>query len=159
MLWFRFCVDPGASGESLHSSQPSSSDIKSPDLMSFPEEDPREVLDWPAAHKRYTDPPPPPGTTSPTGVCVPSLVPEPVQSDPLGLLVHQGAVKLQQRSSGTGTLLTRSNSVGGPLQNLDYSQRPGHGVSTTSLPCSLQEMEVGAAPPALAGALASAQKH
>lgn len=52
---FRFCVDPSASGESLHSSQPNASsaaDIKAPDLTSFPEEDPREVLDRPAAHKR-----------------------------------------------------------------------------------------------------------
>uniref|UniRef100_A0AAQ5Z2G4 UDENN domain-containing protein n=1 Tax=Amphiprion ocellaris TaxID=80972 RepID=A0AAQ5Z2G4_AMPOC len=43
----------------------------------------------------------------------------------------------------SGTSLTRSNSVGGPLQSLDYSQRPGHGVSTTSLPCSLQEVSDG----------------
>uniref|UniRef100_A0A673AJW2 DENN/MADD domain containing 4C n=1 Tax=Sphaeramia orbicularis TaxID=375764 RepID=A0A673AJW2_9TELE len=67
------------------------------------------------------------------------LIPEPVQSDPLGLLERQAAGK-QPRSSGTS--LTRSNSVGGPLQSLDSSQRPGHGVSTTSLPCSLQEVSV-----------------
>uniref|UniRef100_A0A8C4NVP1 DENN domain-containing protein 4C n=1 Tax=Dicentrarchus labrax TaxID=13489 RepID=A0A8C4NVP1_DICLA len=72
--------------------------------------------------------------------CVSSLIPEPVQSDPLGLLEHQAAGK-QQRCSGTS--LTRSNSVGGPLQSLDYSQRPGHGVSTTSLPSSLQEVSDG----------------
>uniref|UniRef100_A0AAQ4QTD0 DENN/MADD domain containing 4C n=1 Tax=Gasterosteus aculeatus aculeatus TaxID=481459 RepID=A0AAQ4QTD0_GASAC len=59
--------------------------------------------------------------------------------DPLGLLEHQAAGK--QRSSSV-TSLTRSNSVGGPLQSLDYSQRPGHGVSTTSLPCSLQAASV-----------------
>lgn len=35
--------------------------------------------------------------------------------------------------------LTRSHSVGGPLQNIDFSQRPFHGVSTVSLPSSLQE--------------------
>ncbi|XP_067839418.1 DENN domain-containing protein 4C isoform X2 [Heptranchias perlo] len=35
--------------------------------------------------------------------------------------------------------LIRSYSVGGPLQNLDVSQRPIHGISTTSLPNSLQE--------------------
>ncbi|XP_043575050.1 DENN domain-containing protein 4C isoform X1 [Chiloscyllium plagiosum] len=35
--------------------------------------------------------------------------------------------------------LIRSYSVGGPLQNLDVSQRPAHGISTTSLPNSLQE--------------------
>uniref|UniRef100_A0A7N8YM93 DENN/MADD domain containing 4C n=1 Tax=Mastacembelus armatus TaxID=205130 RepID=A0A7N8YM93_9TELE len=71
--------------------------------------------------------------------CVSSLIPEPLQSDPLGLLEHQVAWTQQ---TSTGTSLTRSNSVGGPLQSLDYSQRPGHGVSTTSLPCSLQEVSV-----------------
>ncbi|XP_068830182.1 DENN domain-containing protein 4C isoform X8 [Capricornis sumatraensis] len=35
--------------------------------------------------------------------------------------------------------LTRSHSVGGPLQNMDFSQRPFHGISTVSLPNSLQE--------------------
>uniref|UniRef100_A0A8B9L070 DENN domain containing 4C n=1 Tax=Astyanax mexicanus TaxID=7994 RepID=A0A8B9L070_ASTMX len=39
-----------------------------------------------------------------------------------------------------GTSLTRSNSVGGPLQSLDSTQRPNHGISTTSLPNSLQEV-------------------
>nr|XP_033775547.1 DENN domain-containing protein 4C isoform X2 [Geotrypetes seraphini] len=36
--------------------------------------------------------------------------------------------------------LTRSHSVGGPLQNIDLAQRPSHGVSTVSLPNSLQEV-------------------
>ncbi|XP_044039653.1 DENN domain-containing protein 4C isoform X1 [Siniperca chuatsi] len=117
-----FYMNPSASGDSIHSTsaQPSASssaDIKTPDLITFPEEEPRETPDDQ------------PGTQK-------SLIPEPVQSDPLGLLEHQ-----QQRC--TGTSLTRSNSVGGPLQSLDYSQRPGHGVSTTSLPCSLQEMSDG----------------
>ncbi|XP_026722178.1 DENN domain-containing protein 4C isoform X3 [Athene cunicularia] len=38
-----------------------------------------------------------------------------------------------------GMSLTRSHSVGGPLQNIDLSQRPSHGISTVSLPNSLQE--------------------
>ncbi|KAM6106161.1 LOW QUALITY PROTEIN: DENN domain-containing protein 4C [Pterocles gutturalis] len=38
-----------------------------------------------------------------------------------------------------GVSLTRSHSVGGPLQN-DLSQRPSHGISTVSLPNSLQEV-------------------
>ncbi|KAM3590643.1 uncharacterized protein V6R79_013643 [Siganus canaliculatus] len=121
-----FYMNPSASGDSIHSTnaQPtasSSADIKTPDLISFPEEEPREKSnDQAGAHK--------------------SLIPEPVQSDPLGLLEHQAAGK-QPKCSGTS--LTRSNSVGGPLQSLDYSQRPGHGVSTTSLPCSLQEASDG----------------
>ncbi|XP_009869504.1 PREDICTED: DENN domain-containing protein 4C [Apaloderma vittatum] len=39
-----------------------------------------------------------------------------------------------------GVALTRSHSVGGPLQNIDLSQRPSHGISTVSLPNSLQEV-------------------
>uniref|UniRef100_A0A3B5BGB2 DENN domain containing 4C n=1 Tax=Stegastes partitus TaxID=144197 RepID=A0A3B5BGB2_9TELE len=107
-----FFMNPSASGDSIHSTstQPtasSSADIKTPDLISFPEEEPRETLDnRTATHKRYS--------------------------------FTSGK---QQRCSGTS--LTRSNSVGGPLQSLDYSQRPGHGVSTTSLPCSLQEVSDG----------------
>lgn len=117
-----FYMNPSASGDSIHSTnaQPtasSSADIKTPDLITFPEEEPRETsADQPVIQK--------------------SLIPEPVQSDPLGLVEHQ-----QQKCIGTS--LTRSNSVGGPLQSLDYSQRPGHGVSTTSLPCSLQEVSDG----------------
>ncbi|NXC62536.1 DEN4C protein, partial [Aleadryas rufinucha] len=38
-----------------------------------------------------------------------------------------------------GVSLTRSHSVGGPMQNIDLSQRPSHGISTVSLPNSLQE--------------------
>lgn len=41
-----------------------------------------------------------------------------------------------------GASLTRSHSVGGPLQNIDLSQRPSHGISTVSLPNSLQEVVV-----------------
>uniref|UniRef100_A0A7N6FI04 DENN/MADD domain containing 4C n=1 Tax=Anabas testudineus TaxID=64144 RepID=A0A7N6FI04_ANATE len=96
-----FYMNPSASGDSIHSSsaQPtvsSSADIKTADLISFSEEEPKETPDNPGK---------------------------------------------QQRCSGTS--LTRSNSVGGTLQSLDYSQRPGHGVSTTSLPCSLQEDGMG----------------
>ncbi|KAJ1218481.1 hypothetical protein NDU88_006060 [Pleurodeles waltl] len=39
-----------------------------------------------------------------------------------------------------GVSLTRSHSVGGTLQNMDFSQRPSHGISTVSLPNSLQEV-------------------
>ncbi|KAL8203101.1 UNVERIFIED_CONTAM: DENN domain-containing protein 4C [Gekko kuhli] len=38
-----------------------------------------------------------------------------------------------------GASLTRSHSVGGPLQNIDLLQRPSHCISTVSLPNSLQE--------------------
>uniref|UniRef100_A0A8C9TEZ8 DENN domain containing 4C n=1 Tax=Scleropages formosus TaxID=113540 RepID=A0A8C9TEZ8_SCLFO len=42
-----------------------------------------------------------------------------------------------------GTSLTRSNSVSGALQSLEVTPRPSHGVSTTSLPCSLQDDSLG----------------
>lgn len=121
-----FYMNPSASADSIHSTstQPTASgsaDIKAADLISFPEEEPRGTPDNKS------------GTPK-------NLVPEPVQSDPLGLLEHQAAGK-QLKPSGTS--LTRSNSVGGPLQSLDSTQRPGHGVSTTSLPCSLQEVSDG----------------
>ncbi|XP_041738425.2 DENN domain-containing protein 4C isoform X2 [Coregonus clupeaformis] len=120
-----FYLKPSASGDSIHSDQPTTTgstehkvggaaDTPRPDLISFPEsssEDPGEApASQTATHK--------------------SLVPEPAQSDPLGLL--------EQR----GTSLTRSNSVGGPLQSLVSVQRqPEHSVSTTSLPCSLTEVD------------------
>ncbi|XP_005468157.1 DENN domain-containing protein 4C isoform X2 [Oreochromis niloticus] len=121
-----FYVNPSASGDSIHSTSThptasSAADIKTPDLITFAEDEPRETAENNSGAQK-------------------SLIPEPVQSDPLGLLEHQAACKQQK---GTGTSLTRSNSVGGPLQSLDYSQRPGHGVSTTSLPCSLQEVQDG----------------
>uniref|UniRef100_A0A3Q2XAU0 DENN domain containing 4C n=1 Tax=Hippocampus comes TaxID=109280 RepID=A0A3Q2XAU0_HIPCM len=121
-----FYMNPSASGDSIHSSsggQPTAaSDMKTQDRIDFPPGEPTETL----AHS--------PGTHK-------SLVPEPAQSDPLGLLEHQASAK---RCSG-GTSLTRSNSVGGPLQSLDSPLRPGHGVSTTSLPGSLHEVSDGMA--------------
>uniref|UniRef100_A0A8C9T390 DENN domain containing 4C n=1 Tax=Scleropages formosus TaxID=113540 RepID=A0A8C9T390_SCLFO len=53
----------------------------------------------------------------------------------LGLeAVHSGTME-----GKWGTSLTRSNSVSGALQSLEVTPRPSHGVSTTSLPCSLQD--------------------
>lgn len=57
---FRFYMNPSASGDSIHSTnaQPtasSSADIKTPDLITFPEEEPRETsADQPVIQKRYT---------------------------------------------------------------------------------------------------------
>ncbi|XP_059826005.1 DENN domain-containing protein 4C isoform X2 [Hypanus sabinus] len=50
-------------------------------------------------------------------------------------LVNNGSNEPHQRTAS----LIRSYSVGGPLQNLGVSQRPAHGISTTSLPSSLHE--------------------
>ncbi|KAK0149403.1 DENN domain-containing protein 4C [Merluccius polli] len=129
-----FFMKPSVSGDSIHSAntQPiaissggsGSAQAKTPDLLTFP----------PASEERSSaDSPSTPSASHK------SLVPEPVQSDPLGLMEPQLGAKQQP----SGTFLTRSNSVGGPLQSLDSSQIPAHGISTASLPCSLQEATFG----------------
>ncbi|KAI2662307.1 DENN domain-containing protein 4C [Labeo rohita] len=123
-----FYLKASTSGDSINSSstQPAtsgSSEVKvgcssdPPDLMSFPEspEDSKGPVEMPVTQT---------GTPK-------ILVPKPVHSDPLGLMEKQA----EKRNT-----LTRSNSVGGPLQCLDLIQRPNHGISTTSLPNSLQEV-------------------
>ncbi|XP_056156609.1 DENN domain-containing protein 4C [Lampris incognitus] len=124
-----FYIKPSESGDSIHSTNTataasSPAETKTSDLITFPQSSEEDTRQTPENQSTIDK----------------SLVPEPVQSDPLGLLEHQAPGK-QQR--GNGTSLTRSNSVGGPLQSLDSSQRPSHGVSTTSLPSSLHEVSDG----------------
>ncbi|XP_051570477.1 DENN domain-containing protein 4C-like isoform X3 [Myxocyprinus asiaticus] len=124
-----FYLKTSTSGDSIHSSstQPAtsgSSEVKvgspsdPPDLMSCPEspEESEGSVEIPVSQT---------GTPK-------ILVPEPVHSNPLSLMERQ----VEKRN----TSLTRSNSVGGPLQSLDCTQRPSHGISTTSLPNSLLEV-------------------
>ena len=51
-------MNPSASGDSIHSAHPTASgsaDIKTQDLISFPEEEPRETPDdRPGTHNRYS---------------------------------------------------------------------------------------------------------
>uniref|UniRef100_A0A8C4S4X4 DENN domain containing 4C n=1 Tax=Erpetoichthys calabaricus TaxID=27687 RepID=A0A8C4S4X4_ERPCA len=113
-----FLMKPSNSGDSIHSSNiPLASDFVEQKITSSP-------------------------SVSTDLICFPeSPVKSPFQDysegskkdlvDPLGINGKQTHKK--------GTSLTRSNSVGGPLQNLDFCQRPSHGISTTSLPNSLQE--------------------
>lgn len=56
--------------------------------------------------------------------------------------LKQNRPSVTSNTTKRGTSLTRSHSVGGPLQNMDLLQRPSHGVSTVSLPNSLQEAVV-----------------
>uniref|UniRef100_A0A674EJ28 DENN domain containing 4C n=1 Tax=Salmo trutta TaxID=8032 RepID=A0A674EJ28_SALTR len=73
----------------------------------------------------------------------PGLISFPESEDPGEAPASQTATHKRSvhRSAGKrGTSLTRSNSVGGPLQSLVAQREPGHSVSTTSLPCSLIEM-------------------
>ncbi|XP_051537842.1 DENN domain-containing protein 4C-like isoform X2 [Myxocyprinus asiaticus] len=124
-----FYLKTSTSGDSIHSSstQPAtsgSSEVKvgslsdPPDLMSCPEspEDGEGSVEI---------------TVSQSGNSK-ILVPEPVHSHPLGLM--------EGHAEKRNTSLTRSNSVGGPLQSLDCTQWPSHGISTTSLPTSLLEV-------------------
>ncbi|XP_063043558.1 DENN domain-containing protein 4C [Engraulis encrasicolus] len=128
-----FYLKPSASGDSLPPTTTSEQKISSApnpsnssDLISFPEssEEGEEGED---------------STSKQTGANK-TLVLEPAQSDPLGLLERQD--RHAQRGAGGGTSLTRSNSVGGPLQSLDHAHipRPNHGISTTSLPNSLHDV-------------------
>ncbi|KAM9330665.1 DENN domain-containing protein 4C [Gastrophryne carolinensis] len=58
-----------------------------------------------------------------------------------GVTDNRGVDKKDNSAPKRGTSLTRSHSVGGTLQNIDLSQRPSFGVSTISLPNSLQEVD------------------
>ncbi|RXM34207.1 DENN domain-containing protein 4C [Acipenser ruthenus] len=122
-----FFLKPSTSGDSIHSTNV-------PMTTELVEQKAGPTVPAAADLIHFSDPP----QTSPSAA--PKLNAEEKNSentqggqvDPLGLsdrLPHK-----------RGASLTRSNSVGGPLQNMDFSQRPSHGVSTSSLPNSLQEV-------------------
>uniref|UniRef100_A0A8C7DKF0 DENN domain containing 4C n=1 Tax=Oncorhynchus kisutch TaxID=8019 RepID=A0A8C7DKF0_ONCKI len=116
-----FYLKPSASGDSIHSAshQPTTTDSTVLGVGGAADTPPPDLISFPESSSE--DP----------GEALASQTP--AQSDPLGLLEHQAGKR--------GTSLTRSNSVGGPLQSLvSYQRQPGHGVSTTSLPCSLTEV-------------------
>uniref|UniRef100_A0A8C5LT83 DENN domain containing 4C n=1 Tax=Leptobrachium leishanense TaxID=445787 RepID=A0A8C5LT83_9ANUR len=66
-----------------------------------------------------------------------SMIPSKDEEQSIATVKTSGTVTAPKKAAS----LTRSHSVGGPLQNLDLSQRPSHGVSTVSLPNSLQEVD------------------
>ncbi|MGH0153104.1 UNVERIFIED_CONTAM: hypothetical protein FKN15_061146 [Acipenser sinensis] len=122
-----FFLKPSTSGDSIHSTNV-------PMTTELVEQKAGPTVPAAADLIHFSDPP----QTSPSAA--PKLNAEEKNSentqggqvDPLGLsdrLPHK-----------RGASLTRSNSIGGPLQNMDFSQRPSHGVSTSSLPNSLQEV-------------------
>ncbi|XP_015200415.2 DENN domain-containing protein 4C [Lepisosteus oculatus] len=115
-----FFLKPSSSGDSIHSNSVPMATAGAPapagDLISFADplnDGPLGVSGQNAAEQNSE------GTLG-------------VRTEPLGLS-DRPAVK-------RGTSLTRSNSVGGPLQSMDFSQHPSHSVSTASLPSSLQEV-------------------
>ncbi|KAK1174925.1 hypothetical protein AOXY_G2536 [Acipenser oxyrinchus oxyrinchus] len=122
-----FFLKPSTSGDSIHSTNV-------PMTTELVEQKAGPTVPAAADLIHFSDPP----QTSPSAA--PELNAEEKNSentqggqvDPLGLsdrLPHK-----------RGVSLTRSNSIGGPLQNMDFSHRPSHGVSTSSLPNSLQEV-------------------
>ncbi|XP_018615207.1 DENN domain-containing protein 4C-like isoform X2 [Scleropages formosus] len=120
-----FFLKPSTSGDSIHSNSipvtlgkvqlKGAAHASSTDLIHFPESPVEGSRDAPDAQANKQK----------------SSVLELVQSDPLGLMERQAGKR--------GASLTRSNSAGGSLRSLEFAQQPSHGVSTTSLPSSLQE--------------------
>ncbi|XP_035392590.1 DENN domain-containing protein 4C isoform X1 [Electrophorus electricus] len=143
-----FYLKTSTSGDSIHRASPrptashGSSEVTAggpsepPDLISFAEcptskEEPDDPLTSQAGTQKSLSTAP--GMPMlPSHLCLPRSGPEMALSDPLSLLAVQGEKR--------GTSLTRSNSVGGHLHSLDSAQWPSHGVSTSSLPNSLQEV-------------------
>ncbi|VFV18791.1 denn domain-containing protein 4c [Lynx pardinus] len=133
-----FFLKPSTSGDSLQSgSIPLASESSEhkpvsasaePDLINF--------MDFPKQNQTITE-----ETTSAIESSISSSC---FLSD--GIKKAGGEVQTMKISSVPNSLskrnvsLTRSHSVGGPLQNIDFSQRPFHGISTVSLPNSLQEV-------------------
>ncbi|XP_056660441.1 DENN domain-containing protein 4C isoform X2 [Monodelphis domestica] len=125
-----FLLKPSTSGDSLQSGNiplvtdpPEHKPVPSPaepDLMTF--------MDFPKHSQIITE-----GIISATETSV-----EPKEES--GDFPSVKTSSVTNNFSSRGVSLTRSHSVGGPLQNIDFSQRPFHGISTVSLPNSLQEV-------------------
>ncbi|XP_028832927.1 DENN domain-containing protein 4C isoform X2 [Denticeps clupeoides] len=121
-----FYLKSSTSGDSLISSNTQPSASSSSQNKLGPPSDGRDLISFQEEGDKQQDP----QSSHPATENL--LVPVPVLSDPLGLTDRQ--------TENRNTSLTRSNSVGGPLQSLDLIKRPNHGVSTTSLPNSLHDM-------------------
>uniref|UniRef100_A0A2K5K8Z9 UDENN domain-containing protein n=1 Tax=Colobus angolensis palliatus TaxID=336983 RepID=A0A2K5K8Z9_COLAP len=125
-----FFLKPSTSGDSLQSGsiplaneslehKPVSS-LAEPDLINF--------MDFPKHNQTITEE---------TGSAVePSDEIKRASGDVQSMKISSVPNSLSKRNVS----LTRSHSVGGPLQNIDFTQRPFHGISTVSLPNSLQEV-------------------
>ncbi|XP_056601825.1 DENN domain-containing protein 4C [Triplophysa dalaica] len=125
-----FYLKISSSGDSIHSSSTQPITSGSSEVKVSSPSDPSELTSFPESPEDREGPMEMPISQIGTPKI---LVPEPVNSDPLGLM---------ERQDKRTTSLTRSNSVGGPLQSLtlDSTQRPNHGISTISLPNSLLEV-------------------
>ncbi|XP_074055991.1 DENN domain-containing protein 4C isoform X3 [Macrotis lagotis] len=125
-----FLLKPSTSGDSLQSGSiplmtdpPEHKPVSSPaepDLMTF--------MDFPKNSQIITE--------GPSSATEPSVE----LKDESGDFSSVKTSSVANNFSSRGVSLIRSHSVGGPLQNIDFSQRPFHGISTVSLPNSLQEV-------------------
>ncbi|XP_060618414.2 DENN domain-containing protein 4C isoform X1 [Anolis sagrei] len=121
-------LKPSTSGDSLHSSNiPLTTDSMEQKPVSRPDTDLISFSETSNAKQTITE-----ENSAAAGQS--TSIKEKEDRDPKG-----SQLSVTSNTSKRGTSLTRSHSVGGPLQNIDLLQRPFHGISTVSLPNSLQE--------------------
>uniref|UniRef100_A0A3B3RIZ5 DENN domain containing 4C n=1 Tax=Paramormyrops kingsleyae TaxID=1676925 RepID=A0A3B3RIZ5_9TELE len=107
-----FLLKPSTSGDSINSSN----NVPSSSLSTEPSRDPTDLISF---------------DEDPGGKC--HMITYSTSSS------GSEDIRVDLPEGKRSTSLTRSNSVSGPLQSLELNQRPSHGVSTNSLPSSLQE--------------------
>uniref|UniRef100_H3AR38 DENN domain containing 4C n=1 Tax=Latimeria chalumnae TaxID=7897 RepID=H3AR38_LATCH len=128
-----FFLKPSTSGDSLHSSNiPLTTDFIEPKPSPNPPATALMSFTDPCAHSTAMT------TSSQYHIAIRVRLKE----DKIGRAESEDKSKVSSNPPKRGTSLTRSHSIGGPLQNFDLAQRPSHGISTTSLPNSLQETVV-----------------
>ncbi|XP_069332606.1 DENN domain-containing protein 4C [Eulemur rufifrons] len=125
-----FFLKPSTSGDSLQSgSIPLASEsLEHKPVSSLPEPDLINFMDFPKHNQTVTE--------ETSSAVEPSDEIKKASGDVQTIKISSVPDSLSKRNVS----LTRSHSVGGPLQNIDFTQRPFHGISTVSLPNSLQEV-------------------
>ncbi|XP_012520501.1 PREDICTED: DENN domain-containing protein 4C [Propithecus coquereli] len=125
-----FFLKPSTSGDSLQSgSIPLASEsLEHKPVSSLAEPDLINFMDFPKHHQTVTE--------ETSSAAEPSDEIKKASGDVQTIKISSVPDSLSKRNVS----LTRSHSVGGPLQNIDFTQRPFHGISTVSLPNSLQEV-------------------
>ncbi|XP_045418514.1 DENN domain-containing protein 4C isoform X2 [Lemur catta] len=125
-----FFLKPSTSGDSLQSgSIPLAGEsLEHKPVSSLPEPDLINFMDFPKHNQTVTE--------ETSSAVEPSDEVKKASGDVQTIKISSVPDSLSKRNVS----LTRSHSVGGPLQNIDFTQRPFHGISTVSLPNSLQEV-------------------
>uniref|UniRef100_A0A8C8YU29 DENN domain containing 4C n=1 Tax=Prolemur simus TaxID=1328070 RepID=A0A8C8YU29_PROSS len=125
-----FFLKPSTSGDSLQSgSIPLAGEsLEHKPVSSLPEPDLINFMDFPKHNQTVTE--------ETSSAVEPSDEVKKASGDVQTIKISSVPDSLSKRNVS----LTRSHSVGGPLQNIDFTQQPFHGISTVSLPNSLQEV-------------------